>query len=110
MSWSLDFRSDTARRTFSTGFDFGRNGALVTLLGPSGCGKTTLLRLIAGLVNPDEGSVSIAGMDVTGRRRTSATVGVVPKLCALPQPDRLRPMSASACRGAAPPRYRRGQG
>ena len=32
-------------------------GALVTLLGPSGCGKTTLLRLIAGLTAPDEGSI-----------------------------------------------------
>jgi len=31
-----------------------------TLLGPSGCGKTTLLRLLAGLIEPDDGSVSLA--------------------------------------------------
>jgi putative spermidine/putrescine transport system substrate-binding protein len=52
-------------------------GALVTLLGPSGCGKTTLLRLIAGLVTPDEGSVSIAGVDVTRTRPHKRNVGVV---------------------------------
>jgi putative spermidine/putrescine transport system ATP-binding protein len=52
-------------------------GALVTLLGPSGCGKTTLLRLIAGLASPDEGSVSIAGRDVTRTAPHKRNVGVV---------------------------------
>ena len=33
----------------------------LTLLGPSGCGKTTLLRLIAGLIQPDEGEIYIGG-------------------------------------------------
>jgi putative spermidine/putrescine transport system ATP-binding protein len=40
-------------------------GESVALLGPSGCGKTTTLRMLAGLVAPDEGSVSVAGVDVT---------------------------------------------
>jgi putative spermidine/putrescine transport system ATP-binding protein len=52
-------------------------GALVTLLGPSGCGKTTLLRLIAGLARPDEGRVSIAGVDVTRAPPHKRNVGVV---------------------------------
>ena len=39
-------------------------GQVTTLLGPSGCGKTTLLRLIAGLMNPDEGEIRIKGVRV----------------------------------------------
>jgi multiple sugar transport system ATP-binding protein len=41
------------------------DGELVVLLGPTGAGKTTMLRLVAGLERPDEGSVSIDGRDVT---------------------------------------------
>ena len=52
-------------------------GALVTILGPSGCGKTTLLRMIAGLELPDEGTVSIAGRDVTRLPPNKRNVGVV---------------------------------
>jgi len=40
-------------------------GQFLTLLGPSGCGKTTLLRMIAGFEEPDEGRIFIGGQDVT---------------------------------------------
>ena len=43
-----------------------RRGEFITLLGPSGCGKTTLLRMIAGFLKPDEGSIMLDGKDIAG--------------------------------------------
>ena len=43
-----------------------RHGEFFSLLGPSGSGKTTTLRLIAGFEEPTDGSVELAGQDVTG--------------------------------------------
>jgi len=42
-------------------------GELVAVMGPSGCGKSTLLQLIAGLETANEGSIVIAGEEITGR-------------------------------------------
>ncbi len=41
-------------------------GQLTSLLGPSGCGKTTLLKIIAGLLEPTSGEILIEGKKVTG--------------------------------------------
>ena len=86
-------------------------GALVTLLGPSGCGKTTLLRLIAGLATPDEGS----GLDRRSGRHADAAAQAqrrrrVPELRAVSAPDgrrqrRLRPAGPRPAKG-----HDRGQG
>ncbi len=43
-----------------------RQAEMLTVLGPSGCGKTTVLRLVAGLEQPDAGTIEIAGRRVTG--------------------------------------------
>lgn len=42
-----------------------KQGEFITLLGSSGCGKTTMIRIIAGLEQPDSGSVILEGKDVT---------------------------------------------
>ncbi|SMH62942.1 ABC transporter ATP-binding protein [Azospirillum agricola] len=52
-------------------------GEFLTLLGPSGSGKTTLLSLLAGLVQPDEGSVRIGAQDVTYSPPYERDIGVV---------------------------------
>jgi putative ABC transport system ATP-binding protein len=43
------------------------SGDFVALMGPSGCGKSTLLNLVAGLDVADEGTITVAGEQVTGR-------------------------------------------
>lgn len=53
------------------------SGELVALLGPSGCGKTTLLRIIAGLENPDAGTVHFHGEDATNVHVRERNVGFV---------------------------------
>jgi putative spermidine/putrescine transport system ATP-binding protein/spermidine/putrescine transport system ATP-binding protein len=52
-------------------------GEFFALLGPSGSGKTTMLRLIAGLERPDEGSVAIGGRDVTALPPYARHIGMV---------------------------------
>jgi spermidine/putrescine transport system ATP-binding protein len=41
-------------------------GSFFSILGPSGCGKTTLLRMIAGFIVPDSGTIHIGGRDMQG--------------------------------------------
>jgi sulfate transport system ATP-binding protein len=53
------------------------SGSLTALLGPSGSGKSTLLRAIAGLDQPDTGTITINGRDVTGIPPQQRGIGFV---------------------------------
>src|SRR4051812_443227 len=44
-------------------------GEFISILGPSGCGKSTLMMMIAGLLDPTEGTISFRGKNVTGPQK-----------------------------------------
>jgi spermidine/putrescine transport system ATP-binding protein len=53
------------------------DGEFFSMIGPSGCGKTTTLRMIAGLVEPTEGTIEVHGRDVTRLRPHRRPVNTV---------------------------------
>lgn len=54
-----------------------REGEFLTLLGPSGCGKTTTLRLIAGFIQPTQGTILLGDEDVTRVAPQHREIGMV---------------------------------
>ncbi|UCF99488.1 MAG: ABC transporter ATP-binding protein [Spirochaetaceae bacterium] len=54
-----------------------RQGELLILLGPSGCGKTTTLRLIAGFIDPDHGSLHVDGRRIDTLPAHRRRIGIV---------------------------------
>src|SRR5712692_999806 len=57
-----------------------QDGEFLTLVGPSGCGKSTILKLVAGLLMPSGGCVSIDGQPVRGPRGEMGFVFQTPVL------------------------------
>ncbi|MCA1925025.1 MAG: ATP-binding cassette domain-containing protein [Thiobacillus sp.] len=58
-----------------------QRGECFGLLGPNGAGKTTTLRLLLGLIEPDAGSIELAGIAVPARAREARMkIGVVPQM------------------------------
>ncbi len=60
-----------------------RPGEVLGVVGPSGCGKSTLLELVAGLQDPDGGTVAVGGVEAAERRRLACSY--------MPQRDLLLP-------------------
>jgi ABC-2 type transport system ATP-binding protein len=57
-----------------------RHGTLTALVGPDGAGKTTLIRLLAGLMVPDGGSLEVVGIDVTANpQAVQDRIGYMPQ-------------------------------
>ncbi len=54
-------------------------GELLILLGSSGCGKTTLLKIIAGLIHPEQGKIVIEDQDITEFSPQKREIGYVPQ-------------------------------
>ena len=73
---SLTKRYDTATIVNAVSLDV-EQGQLVSLLGPSGCGKTTILRMIAGLLDPTGGQILFGDEDVTELPANRRNVGLV---------------------------------
>ena len=53
------------------------NGEYVSIIGPSGCGKTTLIKIIAGIIKPDEGEIYIGGKLVNDLSTEDRGIGYV---------------------------------
>lgn len=49
-------------------------GEFFVLLGPSGCGKSTVLRMVAGLISPDRGTITLDGTPIAGTGRDRGMV------------------------------------
>lgn len=81
MTAAIDFRSVTKRFGSFTAIEnisfTVEAGETVALLGPSGCGKTTILRMIAGFEQPNEGEITIGGRSMAGLKPYERNVGLL---------------------------------
>jgi Cu-processing system ATP-binding protein len=62
-----------------------RPGRVMAIVGPNGAGKTTLIKSVLGLMHPDAGSISIAGVPVNGDDAYRARIGYMPQIARYPE-------------------------
>ena len=80
---TADLDVDAVHKTFATHTAVDRlsfsvpHGSFFSILGPSGCGKTTLLRMIAGFIQPDGGDIRIGGRSMRGVAPNQRPVNMV---------------------------------
>lgn len=53
------------------------DGEFLAILGPSGCGKTTILRILIGLLSPNEGQIFMNGQNITNLEPSFRNMGIV---------------------------------
>ncbi len=56
-----------------------RRGEFFAFLGPNGAGKTTTIRMLTGIVNPDQGEIAINAVPIRDRARVARAIGVLPE-------------------------------
>lgn len=71
-----DLTKQRQNKTITISFSL-KKGAALALLGPSGCGKSTVLKMIAGLLPADSGTVILNGNDITALPPAKRGVGMV---------------------------------
>ena len=73
---NLSHKFDNKKALDNVSFDV-YEGEFLAILGPSGCGKTTILRTLIGLLDADEGTITMSGKDITHAPASLRNMGIV---------------------------------
>jgi ABC-2 type transport system ATP-binding protein len=81
-SLTKQYRGTSQPAIFQLSLDI-PEGSVFGLLGPNGAGKSTLVMMLCGLMKPDRGTISIAGMEIGNGSEVRRHIGVAPQDIAL---------------------------
>ncbi len=86
-----DLNKSYGSRLAVSGVSFGLTNGVTALVGPNGAGKTTIIRCIVGILDWNDGEISVDGRDVRTRPRAArARIGYMPERVAFPPEMRVR--------------------